>query len=138
MIKKLICVLCILLCSVLCTSCGEQKSIILFNHYPITPDNFLDNATSFKAGQRIYFLYATKKNLETEDIRVRIYELKVKAKYAIGSMVYSNDFRLKPGEINYFTDYIVMHKPGNYLMMVFKKDYLWKPDAEADFNVVAK
>lgn len=136
-ISKFLTVLLIGLSCFVLTGCKiKEKSLILFNHYPITSKNVLDNSTLFKTDERIYFVYMTKKNLETPDIRIKIFKLHEKAGY--GAMVYANDFRLKKGEINYFTDYIVMHSAGEYRMHVYKKDYLWKPDAMADFKVVER
>lgn len=138
MTKKLFSVLLIILISIILTACNKEKSIILFNHYPITHKNILMNSTIFKTDERIYYIYMTKKNLESEDIRIKIFKRSEKANNGYGSMVYSNDFRLKKGEINYFTDYIVLHSPGTYIMHVYKKDYLWKPDAVADFIINEK
>ena len=138
MSKKTLCFFLIIIIGLFCTACKKNKSLILFNHYPITKDNILNNSTVFTAGERIYYVYLTRKELKTEDIRVKIYKRNWDAKGAYGDVVYSNDFRLKKGEIFYFTDYIVMHKAGNYIMHVYKKDYLWKPDAIADFRVDAR
>lgn len=136
-INKILTVLLIAITCLTLTGCKiKEKSLILFNHYPITSDNVLDNSTLFKTDERIYFVYMTKKNLTTDDIRIKIFKKSEIAGY--GAMVYSNDFRLKKGEINYFTDYIVMHSAGEYRMHVYKKDYLWKPDAIADFKVVER
>lgn len=139
-IKKIVTVLTVLFLlatGLILTGCGKKnQSIILFNRYPITSDNVLNNSTMFKTDERIYFVYMTKKNLKTEDIRIKIFKRSENAGY--GAMVYSNDFRLKKGEINYFTDYIVMHSAGEYHMHVYKKDYLWKPDAIADFKVIGR
>jgi hypothetical protein len=77
----------------------------------------------------------TEESLKTEDIRIKIFQRKTDANNAYGAIVYSNDFRLKKGEVNYFTDYLVMHTPGTYIMHVYKKDCLWKADAVADFRV---
>ena len=135
MLKRLVVIFLIVIAGIITTSCNKNKSVIIFNHYPITEKTIFNNATAFKSGQRIYYIYLTKRDLKTEDIRVKIFTRNADARYAMGSMVYSNDFRLQPGEINYFTDYIVIHQPGHYVMMVYKKDYLWKPDATADFRV---
>ncbi|MBR1754602.1 hypothetical protein IJ732_07195 [bacterium] len=139
-IKKIILFFVILILSLGLTACKKEiKSLILFNHYPITSKNVLDNSTLFKTDERIYFVYMTKKNLQTPDIRIKIYKLTEHNDFnSYGDMIYSNDFRLKKGEINYFTDYIVMHSAGSYRMHVYKKDYLWKPDAIADFKVVGR
>lgn len=136
MSKKLFLILLLIFTCIFVSSCKKnEKSVILFNHYPITQKNILQNSTIFKTDQRIYYIYLTRRNLTTEDIRVKIFKRSEKANYGYGDMVYSNTFRLRPGEINYFTDYIVFHKAGTYIMHVYRMDYLWKPDAIADFRV---
>ncbi len=136
MIKKLLLLSVLIITIFMVSSCSrEEKSLILFNHNPITRLNVLENATDFKVDERIYFIYMTKKNLEGEDIRIKIFKRDSKANGLMNTLVYSNDFRLKKGEINYFTDYIVMQKSGDYAMLVFRKDNLWRADAIADFRV---
>ena len=133
--KKIFLVLFLVFCCITFCGCKKNKSVILFNRYPISQKNLLDNSNVFKTDERIYFVYLTKKDLKTEDIRIKIFKRNTDAHDAYGSLVYSNTFHLKKGEVNYFTDYIVMHKPGYYIMHVYKMDYLWKPDAIGDFRV---
>lgn len=136
MIKKFFLILILFCTCIFISSCSSKnKSLILFNHRPITQQNLLQNSTIFKTDERIYYIYLTKRNIETEDIRIKIFIRNEKANNGYGDMVYSNTFRIKKGEVNYFTDYLVFHKPGTYIMHVYRMDYLWKPDAIADFRV---
>ena len=50
-------------------------------------------------------------------------------------LVWTRDVRLKDEEINYFTDYFVLHDDGYYFMKVYSKDNPHKVLAAAEFSV---
>ncbi len=113
----------------------KPKSVILFNKYPITKENFLNNSTEFDAQKRIYYVYMTEKGIRTDKIRIKIFKRDSKARDSITKLVYCKDFKMKYDNIYYYTDYIVLHSAGDYCMMVFQTDRLDRPDAYADFRV---
>lgn len=118
-----------------CTACDKPTTIILFNNYPITKENLLNNSTEFKVGKKFYYIFITEKQLESNFIRVRILKREPKADYIANKVVYSNDFRLNKDQIFYYTDYMVMNDTGYYYMLIYSKNRLDKPLATADFQV---
>lgn len=113
----------------------EPQAIILFNKNPITINNVLENATEFQTDKRIYYVFMSKKEIQPNVIRVKVYKRDAKARHQITKLAYSNDFKLNAGEVYYFSDYIIMHDGGEYCMMVYSKERLDKPLAMADFIV---
>lgn len=119
------------------TACGKTKTIILFNKDPITRANFLDNATQFTKGTRIYYLFITQKPINTEFIRVRIFKREDKGEMTVSSKIcYSNDFRLSKDQVYYYNDYIVMNETGSYQMAIYLLNSLKYPIAVSEFKVV--
>lgn len=117
------------------SGCDKPKTIILFNKNPITKENFLNNATEFGAGTKIYYLFITEKPLDTNIIRIRVLKRDAMAGNQPIKLVYSNDFRMFKDQIYYYNDYIVIHDPGNYCMTIYSTTALDKPLAVADFKV---
>lgn len=117
------------------SGCGKQKTIILFNKYPITKENLLNNATQFPVDKRIYYIFMTQKPLDTKMVRVKIYKRDEKANYHVTKLVLTVDSKLTKDQVYYYTDYIVMHDTGNYFMAVFAMNSMDKPLAVADFKV---
>ena len=117
------------------SGCNKPKTMILFNHHPITKETLLKNATEFKKGERIYFIFLSQKPLKTEFMRVRILKREEKFNAITSKIMYSNDFRLTKDQIYYFTDYIVMNEAGSYCMAVYNKERMERPLAIADFKV---
>lgn len=115
--------------------CDRAKTIILFNNAPITKENFLNNATEFTSGKRIYYVFMTEEKLETDLIRVRVLKQNEKANFQPTKLFYSNDFRLYKDQIYYYNDYIVIHEAGYYCMAIYATNQLNKPLAIADFRV---
>lgn len=121
--------------SLMFSACSKPKTMILFNHYPVTKETLLKNATEFKKGERIYFIFLSQKPLKTEFMRVRILKREDKFNAITSRIMYSNDFRLTKDQIYYFTDYIVMNESGSYCMAVYNKERMERPLAIADFRV---
>lgn len=135
MFKKLffLCLICFFTLTI--TGCHKPNTIILFNKYPITKDNLLDNASEFVMGTRIYYIFITEKTLDTDTIRVRILKREEKCNMEPVKVVYSNDYRLNRDQVFYFTDYIIMNETGYYCMLIYASDKLNQPLIKADFRV---
>lgn len=115
--------------------CERAKTIILFNNVPITKETFLNNATEFTSGKRIYYVFMTEQKLKTDLIRIRVLKQSEKADFQPTKLFYSNDFRLQKDQIYYYNDYIVIHESGYYCMAIYAKNQMNKPLAIADFKV---
>lgn len=135
MYKKFLSIFIIIIFALGLTACDKPKAAILFNNNPITKENILQNPTQFKVDKRFYYIFITEKPLESNIIRVKILKREEKANYEPTKIVYSNDFRLNKDQIFYYTDYIVMHEPGYYYMLIYATNRLDKPLAAADFQV---
>lgn len=134
--KKVFLFILILCLSLGLCACKRQSTMIIFNEYPITKDNLLQNSTVFTADKKFYFVViSTEKPISESGIRIRIVKKEEKANFAMGKVVYSNDFRLKKGEVYYYTDGLTMGEAGYYCMFVYAKDRLDRPLAIADFRI---
>ena len=77
----------------------------------------------------------TDKPLETNAVRIKIYQRDKNADYQVNKLISSNDFRLRKDQIYYYDDYIVIHESGYYYMAIFALNGLDRPLATADFKV---
>jgi len=137
MFKKFLVFLALFVCTIfmLC-GCAKPTSIILFNKFPITKENMLQNSSEFVAGRRIYYIFITEKPLETDMVRVKVIKREEKANFALGKIVYSNDFRLNKDQVYYYNDYIVIHEAGYYCMAIYDKNDMERPLMIGDFRVI--
>lgn len=135
MYKKLVTLIFLIFIAFTLSGCHKPRTIILFNRYPITKDNFLNNSTKFEADKRIYYIFITEKLLDSDLIRVRILKRDASANNEVTGLVYSNDFRMKKDQIYYYTDYIVLRESGNYCMAIYPRNKMDRPIAVADFQV---
>ena len=133
--KKIVYLILIICFCFVLTACRKPKAIILFNKYPITKENLLNNATEFKVDKRIYYILMIEKPLDSEFVRVRVFKRDKKADFRLTKMVYSDDVKLRKEGLYYYTDYLVMHEAGNYYMMIYALNALDRPLAMADFKV---
>ena len=119
----------------LTTACTNDKAGILFNKYPITKENIYDYEKVFPAGARIYYVVLMPKKVESRYLYIQV----VKKNNDYGQfgykLIWTREVRLKDEEINYFTDYFVLHDDGYYFMKVYSKDNPHKVLAAAEFSV---
>ena len=119
----------------LTTACTNDKAGILFNKYPITKENIYDYEKVFPAGARIYYVVLMPKKVESRYLYIQV----VKKDNDYGQfgykLIWTREVRLKDEEINYFTDYFVLHDDGYYFMKVYSKDNPHKIFASAEFYV---
>lgn len=131
--KKLI--LACLLILLLTSACSRDKAGILFNKYPINKDNIYDYEKVFPVGSRIYYVILMPKKVESRYLYIQV----VKKDNDYGQfgykLVWTRDVRLKDEEVNYFTDYFVLHDDGYYFMKVYSKDNPLKVLTAAEFSV---
>lgn len=135
MIKKFFISLLILFCVFCLSGCQSKKTLILFNNYPITKENLLNNSTEFNVDKRIYYIFLTDKKLDTEMVRVKVYKREPKVDCAVTNVVLTVDFKLRKDQLYYCEDYLVMHQAGYYYMAFFAMNDMQKPLATADFRV---
>ena len=134
--KKLIYILLLFVICIFLTACNKQKTIILLNNNPITKDNLLDNANLFSINKRIYYIFISQKPIKSEFIRVRVIKRDGEGGYKIPvTLLYSNDFRLKKEEVYYYTNYFVIHDPGEFFMSVYELNDLRRPLSTTNFRV---
>lgn len=132
--KKLLFI--ILFCIItLTTGCGNKDGVIIFNDEPFSRDNFTQVKTNFKAGTRIYYLFATKKDLTSPYIRVQVSSVVDKTSHFFYKPYWSADYKLMKDEVNYYTNYVVINSRGKFLMQIFKEEDLHHPLVFAFFTV---
>ena len=117
------------------TGCSNKRAVIIFNNEPFSKDNFHQVKTNFKVGERIYYLFATAKDMKSPYIRVQVSSVIDKTTPLFYKPYWSGDYRLMKDEVNYYTDYVVIHSRGKFLMQIFKREDLHHPMAFAFFVV---
>lgn len=134
MIKKTLLIVSLIFC--LCLSgCRKPHTIILFNHSPISKENFLNSSVNFKPHERIYYLFISEKPVKSDYIRIQILKKDEKSEWWGVKIAYANDFKIYKDQVYYYNDYIVLNESGYYYMRVFAKNNLEKPLATASFYV---
>lgn len=136
MFKKIFYIGLILIFSFTLTACDKKKAIILLNKDQITKQTILNNDVIFQEKRKVHYIFISQKPIESKYIRVRIMKMADKANYYRTSLVFADDYRLKKDEIYYYDDYFVLETPGYYSIIVYDRDYLKKPLAKADFQIV--
>lgn len=136
MYKKVLHIVLIFSTILLFAGCKKNDTVILFNHSPITRENYLQNDFYFKKGERIYYLFMTQKELDTTMVKIKVLKREEKASYAISKLVYANDYKLFKDQVYYYTNYFVLHDKGCYCVEIYAKNKLNKPLVRGDFKVV--
>ena len=109
---------------------------IIFNNVPFTKETAESYTRTFQRGERIYWLFMSKKPIDAQFIGVQVVSATHKGNGAtISGIVYTHDYRINRDNPYYFTDYFVIHSPGHYYMQIFDKNYLVNPLVVADFFV---
>lgn len=109
---------------------------IIFNNVPFTPETAANYTKSFERGEKIYWLFMSKKPIKAEFIGVQVVSANHKTGFTtVSGIVYSHDYRINKDSPHYYTDYLVLHSPGHYYMQIFDKNKPFKPITLADFYV---
>lgn len=109
---------------------------IIFNKVPFTPETAGNYTRSFERGEKIYWLFMSKKPIKAEFIGVQVVSGTHKTGLTtISGIVYTHDYRINKDNPHYYTDYFVLHSPGHYYMQIFDKNKRFKPLVIADFFV---
>lgn len=109
---------------------------IIFNDVPFTRESVANYKTSFQKGEKIYWLFMSKKPIKAEFIELQVVSATHKSGFTtLTGIVYSHDYRINKDNPHYYTDYVVIHSPGHYYMQIFDKNKLVKPLTIADFFV---
>lgn len=109
---------------------------IIFNNVPFTPETAQNYTRNFQRGEKIYWLFMSKKPIKAKYIGIQVVSTNHKTGWAtVSGIVYSHDYRINKDSPHYYTDYFVIHSPGHYYMQIFDKNNLVKPITIADFYV---
>jgi len=116
------------------TGCDRNETVLLFNHNPITKETITNYSREFQAGEKIYYIFVTKKPLVSDIIQVKIMKMDEKVNYAPTKLAFADRYRLSKGQMNYYTDYVVFHEAGYYSMFIYS-DEIPHPLAIEPFRV---
>lgn len=133
--KLLFFILCFSFMLILCGCDKPNKSMILFNNYPITKDNLLNNTKEFTVGKRFYYIFISEEPIDSTFLRIRILKRDEKVNFVATNVIYSNDVRPYKDQVYYYNDYMVINEAGTYCMLVYAGNNLNGPLAIADFRV---
>ena len=117
------------------SGCIKQQAFVCFNNRPITKDTVLNQVSEFKQGEKIYYLFFSKKPLENDYVRIQIFKQGDSIQRGGYEMVRVKDYRLMKDEVYYQTDYFVLHDSGRYIMQVYNPQNLNIPLANGEFRV---
>jgi len=116
------------------TGCTKNRTILLFNHHPITENNITDNSREFQTGEKIHYIFITGKKLKSNIIQVKVMKMEEKWNYAPTKLAFANRYKMTKDQMFYYTDYVVFHEEGYYSMYIFS-DELPHPLAIEPFRV---
>ena len=109
---------------------------VIFNNVPFTQETAGNYTRTFNRGEKIYWLFMSKKPIKAQFIEVQVVSAVHKTGLTtISGIVYTHDYRIDKDNPHYYTDYFVIHTPGHYYMQVFDRNKLHKPLTIADFSV---
>lgn len=115
----------------LCTSCENKKPFVVFSSYKITKST--QPIRLFHTGERIYFGLIAPKGFKDNVLKVQIFKQDDKREYWGYSYYYNREVRLD--NRSYYTDYVVIHQAGHYIMQAFNISNLHSPVILGDFVV---
>ena len=118
-------------------TCGwfKQKAFVYFNNKPITSETVLKPVYEFNSGERIYYLFFSKKRLENNYIRVQLFKISNDVPRGGMEMMRVKEYRLMKDEVYYHTNYFVLNQAGRYIVQVFDPENLSVPLAYGEFKV---
>ncbi len=109
---------------------------IIFNNVPFTVETAGNYTTTFARGEKIYWLFMSKKPIKAQYIKVQIVSGSHKSGFTtLSGIAYTHEYKIDKDSPYYYTDYVVMHTPGHYYMEIFDLNMLHKPITVADFFV---
>lgn len=116
---------------------GREKSVILFNKYPMTQDTILSqsNTNVFKPNERIYYLITLPKKSNSKLLLVQVLKIGGEGERLGYEMVWGKRVKLRDEQVHYFTDYVVFNTTGAYAMRVYSRDNPTKVLTTAFFYV---
>ncbi|MBR6722231.1 hypothetical protein IKL64_02130 [bacterium] len=123
--KKIFLTIITILIAFFTCACDKEKSVILFNKYRFTPEtiNSPSNTNIFKPNERIYYLVTLPQQVESKLLLIQVFKLGGESDERLGyDLVWGKRVKLRDEQKHYFTDYIVMHGTGNYVMKVYSRD----------------
>lgn len=118
-------------------TCGwiKQKGFVYFSNRPFTPETVLKPVFEFNQGDKIYYLFFSKKRLNNDYIRVQLFKINDKLPRAGAEMLRVKEYRLMKDEVYYQTDYFVLHQSGRFIIQVYDAENPNIPLANGEFRV---
>ncbi len=120
---------------IFCSGWIKQQCFVCFNNRPITGETILQPVSTFKSGEKIYYMFFSKKRLKNDFIRVQVFKTGDNIAHGGYEMARVKDYRLMKDEVYYQTDYFVLHQPGRYILQVYDPQKLNLPLANGEFLV---
>lgn len=115
----------------LCCACENKKPFVVFSAQEV--NQYTKPIRLFHIGERIYFGLVAPKGFKDNVLKVQIFKQDDKSEYWGYSYYYNREVRLK--HENFYTDYVVIHQAGHYIMQVFNISNLHSPIILGDFVV---
>lgn len=102
-------------------ACHIEKSQVFYNKYPFNEKTILDNTNVFSPGERIYYLITLPEHVKSQRLYIQI--LQAGGTNRLGyEMVWAKQVKIRDEQYHYYTDYIVLHQAGTYIINVYSKD----------------
>lgn len=130
--SKIFSLIIIILTSVfLCCACENKKPFVIFSSSEINQST--KPIRLFHSGERIYYALISPKGFKDGVLKVQIFKQDDKREFWGYSYYYNREVRAK--NKNFYTDYVVIHNPGHYIMQAFNISDLHNPIILGDFVV---
>ena len=134
-IKTLIFICLLILTNLLTCGWFKQQAFVYFNNYPFTKETTLKPVYEFKQGEKVYYLFFSKKKLDNDYIRVQLFKIGNSIPQGAASILRVKDYRLMKDEKYYHTNYFVLHESGRYIVQIYDPQNLKIPLARGEFKV---
>ena len=101
--------------------CNNEKAEVYYNKRPFNAQTITDNTNVFGPNERIYYLITLPKSVQTQRLYIKI--MKMGSNERLGyDTVWARQVQLRDEQKHYYTDYIVLHETGAFVVQVYSKD----------------
>ena len=119
--KRIILFFLIIIISVCLAGCNTEKAEVYYNKHPFSAETIIENTNIFKPNERIYYLITLPKSVQTQRLYVKI--MKMGSNERLGyDTVWARQVKMRDEQVHYYTDYIVLHETGAFVIQVYSKD----------------
>lgn len=124
--KKFLCILTLLFCSLALCGCDKERPGILFSSTPFSKELGYKEQSVYHKGDKIYYLLYNPKGFETRLLKVQVFRKDTGADEFFGyEYLYNKTVELK--DRKFYTDYFIINRTGYFVFQAFEYTNTIKP-----------